>query len=136
MASVLYVANTTDQSVAANGQIALGSVIRRTGCSQVSLNGNTIQLEGTGYFEVTVSSTFTSPAATSTISVALYQDGVQVPGAEASDYISTADTIARDISFTCVVRNTCCKSFSSLTLINIGAAASFNNVAVVVKRIA
>lgn len=129
MASVLYVVNTTSQDVIADGQIALGNVIRRSCNSQANLNNNAIVLDGAGYFVVDVNTTFTGT--TGTAEIALYQDGVPVAGAVGS---AAATTTPRSISFTCEVRNSCCKQLSSLTLVNTDAAITLTNVAVRVKR--
>ena len=48
--SALYAAMQTPAAVAVGGVIPLGSLIRRYGCD-VSLNGNSVNITGAGYYE-------------------------------------------------------------------------------------
>lgn len=132
MASVLYVANTTAQSVLANGAINLGSIIRRVG-SQLNLTGNGISICGNGYYVVDVNVTFTVPAV-GDATIMLYQDGTPVVGASGTESVTVASTSINSISFTAVVRNTCCNNYSTLTVMNNGVAIDVSNIAVRVKR--
>ena len=67
----------TPTAVAVDGVIPLGSLIRRYGCD-VALNGNAVNITGTGYYDVDASVTVTSTAA-GTVTITLYKDGVAVP---------------------------------------------------------
>ena len=49
--SLIQVANQSNQTVAANSIIGLGSVQRRFGCN-CRLSGNGIELDGQGYYTV------------------------------------------------------------------------------------
>ena len=71
----------TNVQVAANGQVPLGSVVRRRG-GDIILSGPDAMCFGCGYYDVTSSVTLV-PDAAGTIGVAAYVDGVQVPGAYA-----------------------------------------------------
>ena len=130
--SAIYTANTTAQTVAAGGTIALGSIIRRFGCS-VNLNGNGINLKDGGYYDVDVSVT-AAPAAVGTVTVTLFRNGVAVPGATASAAVSTANNPV-NLSITALVRENCCGDDSTLTLVLTGTASSVTNAAVVVEKI-
>lgn len=129
--SAIYTANTATQAVAIGGTLALGSIIRRFGCS-VNLNGNGITLGEAGYYEVDASIT-AIPTAAGTVTVTLFQDGVAVPGAVASA-TTTAAADAVTLNIPAIVR-VLCNSNSILTLVLTGAASSVTNVAIVAEKI-
>ena len=54
--SALYAAMQTPTAVAVGGVIPLGGLIRRYGCD-IALNGNAVNLAGTGYYDVDASIT-------------------------------------------------------------------------------
>lgn len=129
--SALYTALQTPTAVAVNGVIPLGSLIRRYGCD-IALNGNAVNLTGTGYYDVDVSITV-APTAAGTVTATLVKDGVAIPGATASAAAAVgAPTV---LSFPALVRQACCAAGSALTLVLSGAAATVNNVALRVQRI-
>ena len=122
----------TPTAVAVGGVIPLGGLIRRYGCD-IALNGNAVNLAGTGYYDVDASITATLTAA-GAVTVTLYKDGVAVPGATASATAAAAND-ALDLNITALVRQVCCSAGSALTLVLTGAAASVENVALRVQRI-
>lgn len=130
--SAIYVANTTAQTVAVNGTIALGSTIRRFGCATM-LSGNTITLDEAGYYDVDVSVT-ASPTAIGTVTVSLLNNGVPVQGATASSTVAVANTPA-NVSFDGVVRVFCGANTGALSLVLLGTESNVTNVAVVVTKL-
>ena len=130
--SALYAAMQTPTAVAVGGVIPLGGLIRRYGCD-IALNGNAVNLAGTGYYDVDASITATLTAA-GAVTATLYKDGVAVPGATASVTATAADDVV-DLNITALVRQVCCAAGSALTLVLTGAAATVNNVALRVQRI-
>lgn len=86
--SAIYTAMQTPTAVDVGGVIPLGSLIRRYGCD-IQLNGNAVNLTGTGYYDVDASVTV-APTAAGTVTATLYKDGVAVPGATASAEIGRA----------------------------------------------
>lgn len=136
--AALYAANTTAQDVAANGVINLGEIIRRFGNSQcccpiINLSGAQIVLNEAGYYDVDVSVTL-APEEAGTVTVALYQDGGAVPGAEGSVTVTVAGRSV-NIAFPALVRRLCGTCCSNLTLVLSGVAADVTNVAVTVERV-
>ena len=121
----------TPTTVAVDGVIPLGSLIRRYGCDVV-LNGNAVNITGAGYYDVDASVTV-SPAAAGTVTVTLYKDGVAVPGATASETAAANGTV--DLNIPALVRHVCCAAGSALTLVLTGVAATVDNVALRVQRI-
>lgn len=129
--SALYTAMQTPTAVAVGGVIPLGSLIRRYGCD-ISLNGNAVNITGTGYYDVDASITV-APTAAGTVTATLYKDGVAVPGASASAAAAAGAPVT--LAFPALVRQACCASGSALTLVLTGAAATVSNVALRVQRI-
>ena len=132
MATVLYTVNESAQTVAEGGTIALGRVVHRNCQAQALLNGNSINVSGAGYFAIEATMTFTGSAGLASIS--LLNDGIAVPGANASATIATADAETHTLSFACEIMKTPCKPYISLTLASTGVALSVTNVAIRVKR--
>lgn len=130
--SALYTANTGAQDVSVGGTINLGSIVRRFG-KCVSLNGAGITIMDQGYYDVDVSVT-SAPTAAGTVTVTLYKDGVEVPGATASATAAAAGNPV-NLSISSLIRHFCACSGTTLTLVLTGAAASVTNVAVTVERI-
>lgn len=109
--SVLYAVNSTGQLLAENSQVPFGSVVRRCGCD-CQLDGDSITLRGTGYYDVDISLS-TVPSAEGDISIQLYKDGIAVQGATAT-VTAAAGGDAVNLHVNCVVRNCCCNSTLSV----------------------
>lgn len=129
--SALYTAMQTPTAVAVGGVIPLGGLIRRYGCD-IALNGNAVNLAGTGYYDVDASITATLTAA-GAVTVTLYKDGVAVPGATATETGAVSGTVNLDL--TALVRQPCCAAGAALTLVLTGVEATVDNVALRVQRI-
>ena len=114
--SALYAAMQTPTAVAVGGVIPLGGLIRRYGCD-IALNGNAVNLAGTGYYDVDASITATLTAA-GAVTVTLYKDGGTV-----------------NLDLTALVRQPCCAAGAALTLVLSGVEATVDNVALRVQRI-
>lgn len=127
--SALYAANTASQTVAVGGAINFGAPIRRYG-NNINVAGSSIRLNGAGYYDVDLNVTFTAGAGTTTI--ALYKDGVVVPGATAS-FTTVADTTYQ-VTIPAIVRDTCCAE-SNLAAVVSGTALIISNAAVAVEKI-
>ena len=74
--SVIYTGNNSIPSLAANSQIPFGSVVRRFG-RNVNLGGESIELCGSGYYDVSISCSI--PASTTDdVTIQLDQNGEEV----------------------------------------------------------
>lgn len=139
--SAIYTANTSAYAVNLTAQqpvssIPLGSIIRRYG-RNIDLSGNGMLLSGEGYYDVEASVTLT-PAAAGNYTVALFKDGVAVPGANQTITAAAGAAIAFNIP--ALVRLQCCSSASTLALVlstsaALPAAVVVNNVGVVVEKV-
>lgn len=124
--SLIYTVNTTTQSIADGGTVALGSVIRRYGCN-LALSGNSILVEGTGYYDLDCI-VIAAPTEAGTLTAQLYRNGVAIPGAIASMTVTEAgDTVALPIVGT--IREACpCLGPISITCVLSGVASSVSDI--------
>lgn len=130
--SLIQVANQSSQTVAVNSIISLGSVQRRYGCN-CRLSGNGIEVDGQGYYTVDAHISV-APTATGNVTVALYNNGVQVPGAIAYGSVSTANN-PTTLGITATVRQgCCCDSADNLTLVLLEGAGVVQNVSMRVEK--
>lgn len=132
--SAIYTVNSAIQTVPVDGQISLGSIIRRFG-SNLNLNGNAITVAGAGYYDLKVSATV-APTAAGNVTITAYKDGVAIPGATASATVAGAGDFV-NLSISSLIREACpcCESLSSITLVLSESASNVTNVAVVVEKI-
>lgn len=128
--SLIQVANQSNVTVADNSIIPLGSVQRRYGCN-LRLSGNGIEVVGAGYYTVDADVSIT-PTAAGAVTVAIYDNGVQIPGAIAYTTGTAGDPIT--VSLNCTVRQMCCDSADNLTLVLIEGAGTVNNVSMRVEK--
>ena len=130
--SLIQVANQSTQTVAVNSIIALGSTQRRFGCN-CRLSGNGIEVSGEGYYTVDANVSV-APTATGDVTVALYNNGVQVSGAVAYGSVSTAGN-PTTLSINATVRQgCCCDSADNLTLVLLAGAGDVQNVSMRVVK--
>lgn len=131
--SLIQTANQSSQSVAANSIISLGSVQRRFGCN-LRLSGNAIECSGEGYYTVNADVSL-APTAAGPVTVALYNNGVQVPGAIAYGSVSTAGNSTVLPLNTTIRQGCCCDSADNLTLVLLEGPSTVTNVSMrVVKQ--
>ena len=129
--SLIYLVTPTLASILADGIIPLSTIARRRSYA-IQQSNDSILLNAPGYYKVSINITFTAPTA-GDVTVELRQDGVAVPGATATETITTATTEVRTISFDAIVRVPCCGAPSTLTFVNTGVAISSSNIAVNVE---
>ena len=129
--SLIQVANQSNIAVADNSIIPLGSVQRRYG-GNLRLSGNGIEVVGAGYYTIDADVSVT-PTAAGNVTVAVFNDGVQIPGAIAYTTGTAGDPIS--VSLNCTVRQSCCcDSADNLTLVLIEGAGTVNNVSMRVEK--
>lgn len=129
--SLIQTVNQTSQVVEENGIISLGSVLRRYGCN-CRLSGNAIELVGQGYYTIDVDVSV-APTAVGAVTVALFNNNVQVPSAIAYGTGEADSPITLPISTT--IRQMCCDSVDSLTVVLLEGAGQVTNISVrVIKQ--
>ena len=130
--SLIQVANQSTQAVAVNSIISLGSTQRRFGCN-LHLSGNGIEVAGEGYYKVDASVSV-APTATGNVTVALYNNGAQIPGAIAYSSVSTAANPTTLSICTTIRQGCCCDSADNLTLVLLAGAGNVQNVSMRVEK--
>lgn len=129
--SLIYLASPNPNSVLSGGTLPLNTIVRRRGCS-VQKSGDSVILGASGYYHVSVTETFTAPAA-GTVTLQGRIDNNAVTGATASTTITTANTEVRSLSYEFVVRVNCCNGPVTLSFVNTGVAINTSNIAVAVE---
>lgn len=130
--SLIQTVNQTSQTIADNGIIGLGSVQRRYGCN-LRLSGNGIEVVGEGYYKIDCNVTV-SPDAAGDVVVALYNNGVQIPGAIASATTSATDQLVT-LPIQTTIRQGCrCEGADNLTVVLVEGAGTVSNIALRVER--
>ena len=129
--------NTTSQAIATNGLLNFTTDRILTGCT-ATRDGQTFQLNKPGYYYVTFNAVAAATTTVGELTVELYNNGVAVPGAEASYTTTTAgdnanyafSTIIRVPPSCCVVNNT-----ARLTVVNTGVDATYTNVNINITKL-
>lgn len=127
--SAIYATNTGAQSVVAGGQIDFGRIIRRFG-QNFTLSGGNVVIDGSGYYDVIVNVAFEAVTA-GELNVAIYSDGVQIPGAIVT-VPGTADIVYPE-TIPALIRIKCCHE-AIITVVP-SEAITVTNAAIVVKKI-
>ena len=130
--SLIQTANQSSQNVAANSIISLGSTQRRYGCN-LKLSGNGIEVDGAGYYTVDCSVSV-APTATGAVTVALYNNGVQIPGAIAYGAVSTAGNSVNLNVNTTIRQGCCCDSADNITCVLVEGAGVVRNISLRVEK--
>ena len=129
--SLISLATPSVSPVAVNGVLPLSTIVRRRS-SAIQQSNDSIVLNAPGYYRVSVTATFTAPAA-GVVTLELRQDGLPVQGATASTTITTATTEVRSLSLDAIVRVPCCGGPVTLTVLNTGVAINTSNIAINVE---
>ena len=130
--SLIQTANQSAQTVAVNSTIALGSTLRRFGCN-CRLNGNSIEVDGAGYYTISGTVTLT-PSAVGNVSVAVFVNGVQVTGSTVTGGVTTVgNSVTLPIETT--IRHGCnCDGASQIQLVLTAGASTVNGVSLRVEK--
>lgn len=130
--SLIQTTNQSSQSVALNSIISLGSVLRRFGCN-CRLSGNAIEITGEGYYVIDANVTL-APTAAGNVTVALFKNGTQIPGAIATGSVTTAgNSVTLPINTT--IRQGCkCEGADSITAVLTAGPSTVTNVSVRVVK--
>lgn len=130
--SLIQTVNQTSQNVAENGIISLGSVQRRYGCN-LRLSGNGIEIVGEGYYKIDCNIT-AEPSAAGNVVVALYNNGVQIPGAIASATTTATQQLVTLPIQTTIRHGCCCEGADNLTAVLVTGEGAVTNIALRVEK--
>lgn len=124
--SLIQTANQSQQAIVANSIISPGSVQRRFGCN-LRLSGNAIEVNGEGYYTVDLDVSI-APTAAGPVTIALYNNGVQIPGAIAYGSVTTAGN-PTTLCINCTIRQgCCCDSADNLTCVLLEGPGTVSNI--------
>ena len=129
--------NITTQNVAVNGLLTFTTDRILTGCT-ATRDGQTFQLNKPGSYYVTFNADGEATTAAGDITVALFNNGVAVPGATATTTVAAVAT-TENLAFATIIRvpPSCCAvdNNGALTFVNTGIAATFTNVNVNITKL-
>ena len=131
--SLIYTANTAGAAIPVGNTVPVGSIIRRYG-KCIDATGSAINLTERGYYDVAASATFTAAVA-GNVRLTLLQDGVEDPGATASETITTAVTEIANICIVAVVRVQCCDTSSLSVRVDGTTAPTISSMAIKAVRV-
>ena len=126
--SLIQTANQSSQDVALNSIINLGSVQRRFGCN-LRLSGNGIEVDGPGYYTIDADISL-APTAAGDVTVAIYNNGVQIPGAIAYGTAAAASDPVTLSMNTTIRQGCCCDSADNITCVLLAGPGVVNNISV------
>lgn len=126
--SLIQTANQSNQNVDVNSIIGLGSVQRRFG-NNLRLSGNAVEVNGEGYYIIDTNVSI-APTAEGLVTIAVFNNGVQIPGAIAYGTVSAAgDSITLPISAT-IRQGCCCDSSDNITIVLLTGPGIVQNISV------
>lgn len=131
----IYTVNSGAQAVAVGGVINLGAINRRFGrkcCDPIiELNGSSITLNDQGYYDVDVVVT-ALPTAAGPVTIALFQDGVAVPGSTNTAQGTAGNPVNVFSSPMVRVKE---NSASNLTVVLVNGAGTIANISAKVLKV-
>ena len=130
--SLIQTTNQTPQTVSVNGIISLGSVLRRFGCN-CKLSGNAIECVGEGYYKIDCNVSV-APTVAGPVTVAIYKNGVQIPGAIAYGSVTTAGNPTTLPIETTIRQGCCCDSADSITVVLLAGAGIVQNISMRIEK--
>ena len=130
--SLIQTTNQTPQTVSVNGIISLGSVLRRFGCN-CKLSGNAIECVGEGYYKIDCNVSV-APTIAGPVTVAIYKNGVQIPGAIAYGSVTTAGNPTTLPIETTIRQGCCCDSADSITAVLLAGAGIVQNISMRIEK--
>ena len=129
--------NTTIQAVATGDLLTFTTDRILTGCT-ATRNGQTFQLNKPGYYYVTFNADASATETVGLLTVELQNNGVVVPGAEASSTTTTAGNVS-NYAFSTIIRvpPSCCvvNNTANLTVVNTGVDATYTNVNINITKL-
>jgi hypothetical protein len=129
--------NITSQAVATGDLLTFTTDRILTGCT-ATRDGQTFQLNKPGYYYVTFNAVAAATTTVGELTVELQNNGVAVPGAEAS-YTTTTAGDNSNYAFSTIIRvpPTCCPLIAGakLTVVNTGVDATYTNVNINITKL-
>lgn len=130
MNSLLYAANTGSQTLGDGQNINFGTPVRRFG-RNLNISGGNVLANGEGYYPVHANVSFRAGAA-GTATLQLYENGVAIPGANASATV-TSTTALQSLYVPTAFKIKCCEE-KTITGAITGVAATVSNAGILVEK--
>ena len=129
--------NITSQAILTDGLLTFTTDRILTGCT-ATRDGATFQLNKPGYYYVTFNADAAATEALGVLSMELQNNGVAVPGAEASSTTTVAGNIS-NYAFSTIIRvlPSCAMvdNTAKLTVVNTGVDATYSNVNINITKL-
>lgn len=139
--------NIATQDAVANSSINLGSVYRRfckknsCGVKTFEFNSTSVSLQQAGIYHITSTITFSAPVAGDVV-FQLFENGVAIPGAIATETITTATTEIKTttLDFYVLVDDSCVLGnvstlIKNISVVNTGVDSTISNVVFNVEKV-
>ena len=139
--------NIATQDAVANSSINLGSVYRRfckknsCGVKTFEFNSTSVSLQQAGIYHITSTITFSAPVAGNVV-FQLFENGVAIPGAIATETITTATTEIKTttLDFYVLVDDSCVLGnvstlIKNISVVNTGVDSTISNVVFNVEKV-
>ena len=136
---MLYCYTTTNQTVASGGNIVFNeNGVARNKTSSHTVGSDTIKLNANGYYKISFNASAVESGIVGNVIAQMYKNGSVLNGATSVAY-SSAESDIVNVNFNAIVKvyNCCCNSDPvTITIVNNGVSAIYNNASIVVERIA
>ena len=139
--------NIATQDAVANSSINLGSVYRRfckknsCGVKTFEFNSTSVSLQQAGIYHITSTITFSAPVAGNVV-FQLFENGVAIPGAIATETITTATTEIKTttLDFYVLVDDSCVLGnvstlIKNISVVNTGVDSTISNIVLNVEKV-
>lgn len=138
--------NSTNQTLLTNGLVDFGAVYRKfckkdCGVKTFDFTSNSVSLQKSGIYQVTITAIVSAPTA-GDVTLQLYENGVAIPGAIATETITTATTEFHTLTIDhfILVDNDCVLGQAttlakSLSLVNVGVGSTITNVVIDIVKV-
>lgn len=125
---IVYLAYTSGNAVSSGSTIPMNMIVRRK-CTNI---GTDMTITGAGYYKVFIDTNLTIGGTAGNVTVTLYQNGVAVTGATATQSVAANGTAA--LSFSAIIRNNCC-STTTLTIVYNGVALANTYASAIIENV-
>lgn len=130
--ALIYTVNSASTAATLNAPVEIGSIIHKYGCA-IHSDSSSFRITDSGYYDIDVSATFTA-AVPGDVTLNVYSNGVLIPGATATETVTTANTEIRSVHFSATTKLNCWRDTKMLTIVATGTAPTITNIAVQIER--
>lgn len=129
--SAIYAVNSATQNLAVNDNVNFGQIVRRFG-DNLNLSAGSVVEIGTGYYKHTAHFNVLGGATAGDLVITLYENGMPIPGAVATQSIGTGYEYS--ITIPAITRLNCCQE-KAITAVISGVPVIVNSASILTERI-